>query len=56
MDAPASLFRPGAQPGPLLTVPAPEPAPDAAGPVPVLLGAQSAGAVEFDTVVSLPCN
>jgi transposase InsO family protein len=43
MATPASLFRPGSQPGPLLAAPVPEPAPDAAGPVPVLLGAQSAG-------------
>jgi transposase InsO family protein len=50
MATPASLFRPGSQPGPLLAVPVPEPAPETA--VPVLLGAQSAGAVEFDTVIS----
>jgi len=27
-----------------------------ARPAPVLLGAQSAGSVEFDPVISLPCN
>ena len=46
MATPASLFRPGSQPGPGLAVPAPRPAPEAvcepAGPTPVLLGAQSA--------------
>ena len=55
MAAPASLFRPGTRPGPVLAVPVPLPAPEAAGPggpAPVLLGAQSAGAVEFDTVIS----
>ena len=52
MATPASLFRPGTQPEPLLAVPAPEPAPEAAGPAPVLIGAHSAGAVEFDTVIS----
>jgi len=52
MAAPASLFRPGTQPEPLLAGPVTEPAPEAAGPAPVLLGAQSAGAVEFDTVIS----
>jgi Integrase core domain len=54
MATPASLFRPGTQPEPVLAAPA-SPAPDTAGPagpVPVLLGAQSAGAVEFDTVIS----
>jgi hypothetical protein len=52
MATPASLFRSGTQPAPLLPVPVPEPAPRAAGPAPVLLGAQSAGALEFDTVTS----
>jgi transposase InsO family protein len=52
MATPASLFRPGTQPGPLLAAPVPEPAPEAAGLAPVLLGAQSAGAVEFDTIIS----
>jgi transposase InsO family protein len=52
MATPASLFRPGTQPGPALAVPVPEPAPEAAGPAPVLISAQSAGAVEFDTVIS----
>ncbi len=52
MATPASLFRPGSQPGPVLAGPVPEPAPEAAGPAPVLIGAQSAGAVEFDTVIS----
>jgi transposase InsO family protein len=52
MATPASLFRPGSQPGPLLAASAPEPAPEDAGSAPVLLGAQSAGAVEFDTVIS----
>jgi hypothetical protein len=49
MATPVSLFRPGTQPGPLLAVPVPEPAPEAAWPAPVLIGAQSAGAVESDT-------
>jgi transposase InsO family protein len=51
MATPASLFRPGTRPEPVLAVPVPPPAPEAAGPAgpaPVLLGAQSAGAVEFD--------
>ena len=52
MATPASLFRPGARPAPLLAVPVPEPVPEAALPAPVLIGAQSAGAVEFDTVIS----
>ena len=53
MATPASLFRPGTRPDPGLAGPAPEPAPEAAaGPAPLLLGAQSAGAVEFDTVIS----
>jgi transposase InsO family protein len=52
MATPASLFRPGTQPGPVLAVPVPQPAPGPGGPAPVLLGAQSAGAVEFDTVIS----
>jgi transposase InsO family protein len=56
MATPASLFRPGTQPGPVLAVPVPQPASEPAGqpggPAPVLLGAQSAGAVEFDTVIS----
>ncbi len=54
MAVPARLFRPGSQPEPALAVPAPRPAPDGEpdGPAPVLLGAQSAGAVEFDTVIS----
>jgi transposase InsO family protein len=57
MATPASLFRPGILPGPVAAVmPASQPAPDAlAGPAadaPVLLAAQSAGAVEFDTVIS----
>jgi hypothetical protein len=55
MATPASLFRPGAQPEPVLAAPAPQPAPEAAGPArpaPVLIGAQSAGAVGFDTVIS----
>jgi transposase InsO family protein len=52
MATPASLFRPGGQPEPALAMPAPEPAPEDAGPAPVLLSAQSAGAVEFDTVIS----
>jgi len=55
MATPASLFRPGTQPE-AGAVPAPRPAPETAaepaGPAPVLLGAQSAGAVEFDTVIS----
>ena len=55
MATPASLFRPGSWPDPVLAGP-PQPAPEAAagpaGPGPVLLGAQSAGAVEFDTVIS----
>jgi hypothetical protein len=49
MATPASLFRPGPQPEPSALVPAPRPAPE---PGPVLIGAQSAGAVEFDTVIS----
>jgi len=44
MASPASLFRPGSQPGPLLAAPEPEPAPEATGPAPVLLAAQAAGA------------
>jgi transposase InsO family protein len=53
MATPASLFRPGAQPEPSALVPAPRLAPEpATGPSPVLIGAQSAGAVEFDTVIS----
>jgi Integrase core domain len=56
MATPGSLFRPGTQPDPGLAVPAPRPAPEAvfepAGPALVLLGAQSAGAVEFDMVIS----
>ena len=56
MATPASLLRSGTQPGPVLVMPVPQPAPEAAagpgGPAPVLLGAQSAGAVEFDTVIS----
>jgi len=55
MATPASLFRPGTLPEPVRAVPVPPPAPGPAGPaepVPVLLGAQSAGAVEFDTVIS----
>jgi transposase InsO family protein len=54
MATPASLFRPGTPPEPDLAVPAPRPAPDAVWALsgPVLLGAQSAGAVEFDTVIS----
>jgi hypothetical protein len=37
----------------VLAVPVPQPAPEtAAGPAPVLIGVQSAGAVEFDTVIS----
>jgi transposase InsO family protein len=52
MATPASLFRPGTQPGPVLAVPVPQPAPGPGGPALVLLGAQSAGAVEFDTVIS----
>ena len=53
MATPASLFRPGTQPDPGLALP-PQPVPGSAepGPGPVLLGAQSAGAVEFDTVIS----
>ena len=43
---------PGTQPEPALAVPVPEPAAGAAEPAPALLGAQSAGAVEFDTVIS----
>ncbi len=53
MATPASLFRPGTQPDPGLAVPVrgqrPKPP---SRPAPVLLGAQSAGAVEFDTVIS----
>jgi transposase InsO family protein len=52
MATPASLFRPGSQPQPALAGPVPDPVPEAAGPAPVLIGAQSAGAVEFDTVIS----
>ena len=54
MATPASLFRPGTQPEPVLAVPVPQPAPGRrpAASAPVLLGAQSAGAVEFDTVIS----
>ena len=58
MAAPASLFRPGSQPESAPAVPAPQPAHEPAepaapaGPVPLLIGAQSAGAVEFDTVIS----
>jgi hypothetical protein len=50
MAVPARLFRPGSQPEPAVAVPAPDAEPS--GPAPVLLGAQSAGAVEFDTVIS----
>ena len=56
MATPASLFRPGTRPVPGLAGPVPQPLPEPAcepaGPVPLLLGAQSAGAVEFDTVIS----
>jgi hypothetical protein len=52
MATPASLFRPGAQPGPLLAMPVPESGPGAANPAPVLISGQSAGAVEFETVIS----
>ena len=55
MATPASLFRPGTRPEPALAVPVLPPAPGparSAEPVPVLLAAQSAGAVEFDTVIS----
>jgi hypothetical protein len=56
MATPASLFRPGLLPGPLAAVtPVAQPAPEAAGPAagaPVLLAAQSAGAVESGTVIS----
>jgi transposase InsO family protein len=56
MATPASLFRPGALPGPDTVVPAPRPVPEAVPepgrPAPFLPGAQSAGAVEFDTVIS----
>jgi transposase InsO family protein len=58
MATPASLFRPGTRPGPALPMPALQPADEPAqsaipaGPVPVLIGARSAGAVEFDTVIS----
>ena len=52
MATPASLFRPGTQPEPMPAVSAERPVPEAAGPAPVLIGAQSAGAVEFDTVIS----
>jgi hypothetical protein len=54
MATPASLFRPGSQPELAAAVPAPRPAPEpACEPAgPVLLGAHSAGAVEFDTVIS----
>jgi transposase InsO family protein len=54
MATPASLFRPGTQPAPAVPAlrPAPEPAAEPGQPAPVLLGAQSAGAVEFDTVIS----
>ena len=56
MATPASLFRPGAQPEPSALVPAPRPAPEPAtgpgGQAPLLVGAQSAGAVEFDTVIT----
>jgi transposase InsO family protein len=55
MAVPASLFRPGTQPA-LAVVPAPRPAAEPAtgpgGPAPLLIGAQSAGAVEFDTVIT----
>ncbi len=53
---PASLFRPGTQPESAPAVQAPQPAPEpAAEPTaaaPLLLGTQSAGAVEFGTVIS----
>jgi len=52
MATPASLFRPGSQPQPAAAGPVPDPAPEAAGPAPVLISVQSAGAVEFDTVIS----
>ena len=56
MATPASLFRPGTRPDPGLAgsapQPLPEPAREPAGPASLLLGAQSAGAVEFDTVIS----
>lgn len=57
MATPASLFRPGSQPEltPAAVVPSPRPAPEAAaqpGPAPVLIDAQSAGAVESGTVIS----
>jgi len=56
MVTPASLFRPGPQPEPSALVPAsrsaPEPATGPGGPAPLLIGAQSAGAVEFGTVIS----
>jgi transposase InsO family protein len=56
MATPASLFRPGSQPEPAAAVPAPPPAPEPgtepAAAAPLLPGAQSAGAVEFDTVIS----
>jgi transposase InsO family protein len=56
MATPASLFRPGTPPDAGLAVPAPRPAPEPvrgpAEPAPVLLGAQSAGAVEFAAVIS----
>jgi len=56
MAVPASLFRPGTPPELAAVVPAPRPAPEATaepdGPAPSLIGAQSAGAVEFDTVIS----
>jgi len=56
MAVPASLFRPGIQPALAAPVPAlqpaPEPGPAPASPAPFLLSAQSAGAVEFNTVIS----
>jgi hypothetical protein len=56
MATPASLFRPGTHPEPVLAAPvlqsAPGPACEPTGAAPLLLGAQSAGAVEFDSVIS----
>ena len=56
MATPASLFRPGTPQERDTAAPVPRPAPGPVsgpgGPVPFLIGAQSAGAVEFDTVIS----
>jgi hypothetical protein len=52
MATPASLFRPGTQPASALPALRPAPEPAAEPGQPPLLGAQSAVAVEFDTVIS----